>query len=145
MSKTKKFPQLDTSKVTNMVEMFSNTYSLQEISLLDCSKVVKMGNALFYVNPGVKLGGFLNFGQAFLTSASANYTDYTLNLSKGRNFSFSTATNLTHESLMNVINNLYDIATKGVASQQLILGSKNLEKLTAEEIAIATTKGFSVS
>lgn len=143
--KLKKFPQLDTSKVTNMSEMFSNTYSLQEIPLLDCSKVVQAGNMLWYVNPGVKLGGFLNFGQAFLTSASANYTYYTLDLSRGRNISFATATNLSHESLMNVINNLYDIATKGVATQQLILGSKNLEKLTAEELAIATTKGFSVS
>ena len=143
--KLKKFPQLDTSKVTVMSEMFSNNYSLQEIPLLDCSKVVQAVNMLWYVNPGVKLGGFLNFGQAFLTSASANYMYYTLDLSQGRNIYFATATNLSHESLMNVINNLYDIATKGVATQQLILGSKNLEKLTAEELAIATTKGFSVS
>lgn len=143
--KLKKFPQLDTSKVTNMSEMFSNNYSLQEIPLLDCSKVVQTVNMLWYVNPGVKLGGFLNFGQAFLTSASANYIYYTLDLSQGHNLYFATATNLTHESLMNVINNLYDIATKGVKTQQLIIGSKNTGKLSAEEIQIATDKGFSVS
>ena len=46
---------------------------------------------------------------------------------------------------MNVINNLYDIAAKGVKTQQLVLGSTNLKKLKAEEIQIATDKGFSVS
>lgn len=143
--KLKKFPQLDTSKVTNMSEMFSNNWSLQEIPLLDCSKVVQMLNTFWYINPGVKLGGFLNYGQAFLTSASANYTYYTLDLSQGRNLYFATATNLTHDSLMNVMNNLYDIATKGVKTQQLIIGSNNTSKLTADEIAVATTKGFSVS
>jgi len=46
---------------------------------------------------------------------------------------------------MNVINNLYDIATKGCNTQQLVLGSTNIAKLTAEEIAIATNKGWTVS
>jgi len=139
------FPQLDTSKVTSMNEMFSNNWSLQEIPLLDCSKVVQMSSTFWYINPGVKLGGFLNYGQAFLTSASANYTNYTLDISQGHNLYFATETNLTHDSLMNVINNLYDIATKGVKTQQLIIGSNNTSKLTADEIAVATTKGFSVS
>ena len=57
----------------------------------------------------------------------------------------SSATKLTHESLMNVINNLYDIKTKGCNAQPLVLGSTNLAKLTAEEIAIATNKGWNVS
>ena len=46
---------------------------------------------------------------------------------------------------MNVINNLYDIASAGVKPQQLVLGSENLAKLTAEEIKIATDKGWTVS
>jgi hypothetical protein len=54
-------------------------------------------------------------------------------------------TKLTHDSLMNVINNLYDIKSKGCNTQQLVLGSTNLAKLTAEEINIAVEKGFSVS
>ena len=52
---------------------------------------------------------------------------------------------LTHESLMNVINNLYDIKTKGVKPQQLVLGSKNLAKLSEDELAIGTLKGWSIS
>lgn len=51
---------------------------------------------------------------------------------------------LTHDSLMNVINNLYDIKSKGVKPQTLQLGNTNKAKLTAEEIAIATNKGWNV-
>lgn len=51
---------------------------------------------------------------------------------------------LTHDSLMNVINNLYDIKSKGVKTQTLQLGNRNKAKLTAEEIAIATNKGWNV-
>ena len=82
------------------------------------------------------LGGFENLGMAYEIDKSANYSDYTLNLRDSKN--------LTHESLMNVINNLYDIKTKGCNAQKLILGTTNINKLTSEEIAIATEKGFSV-
>ena len=81
--------------------------------------------------------GLKNAGKAFLTSQSANYYAYTINLSE--------CTLLTHDSLMNVINKLYDIATSGCNTQSLTLGSTNLAKLTAEEIAIATNKGWTVS
>ena len=83
------------------------------------------------------LGGFTNLGQAYLTTQSANYNFYTLDLSAN--------TSITHDSLMNVINKLYDIATKGVATQSLTLGNTNLAKLTSAEIQIATNKGWSVS
>ena len=72
-----------------------------------------------------------------MTTANANNGDYTLKLSY--------STKLTHDSLMNVINNLYDIKAKGVKPQQLILGSKNLEKLTEEERNIAVSKGWTLS
>jgi len=61
--------------------------------------------------------------------------------------------NLSHESLIDIITNglydlnlTYDVANGGkLYTQQLILGSTNMAKLTAEEIAIATNKGWSVS
>ena len=83
------------------------------------------------------LGGFRNLGEAYLTTQSANYSNYQLFLSNNKN--------ITHDSLMNIINNLYDIKTKGVKQQQLVLGTTNLAKLTAEEIAIATEKGWTIS
>ena len=85
----------------------------------------------------------INLGKGFYQKTT-NYNDYTLRL--------SSSSQLTRDSLMSVINNLYDLnLTYDVAnggtlySQQLVLGSTNLAKLTAEEIAIATNKGWTVS
>jgi len=52
---------------------------------------------------------------------------------------------ITHESLMNVINNLYDRKTAGLSTLSLKLGSNNLAKLTDEEKALATAKGWSLA
>ena len=52
---------------------------------------------------------------------------------------------LTKQSIINVLNNLYDIASKGCNTQSIVLGSTNIAKLTEDEIAIATNKGWTVS
>ena len=131
--KLAKIPQLNTSKVTNMSSMFNDCKSLTTIPLLDTSKVTSVYSMFNYCSSLTTLGGFTNLGQAYSTTQGANYYYCTLNLS------FSP--NLTHDSLINVINNLYDIASAGIQPQQLVLGSTNLAKLTTEEIAIATEKG----
>lgn len=130
-------PQLDTSNVTAMDFMFGWCHSLTTIPQLDLSKVTNVASMFITCLALTTLGGFQNLGMAYSTNQNANYSRYTLNLSN--------STKLTHDSLMNVLNNLYDIATKGCNAQQLILGSTNLAKLTAEEIAIATNKGWTVS
>ena len=132
-------PQLSTGNVTSMSYMFYGCKNLILIPQLDTSNVTNIRNMFSYYpcSALTTLGGFQNLGMAYDTSKSANYGLYTLDL--------STSPKLTHDSLMNVINNLYDIATKGCNAQQLILGSTNLAKLTAEEIAIATDKGWTVS
>lgn len=133
----KQIPLIDTSDYTNMSYMFSSYASLTTIPLLDTNKVTNVNSMLFHCYLLTNLGGFTNLGQAYSTTQSANYGDYTLNL--------SSSTKLTHDSLMNVINNLYDIASKGCQPQSLQLGSTNLAKLTAEEVAIGTSKGWSIS
>ena len=130
-------PQLDTSKVTDMNSMFFSCFSITTIPQLDTSKVTNISGMFTTCLALTTLGGFTNLGQAYSTTQSANYSYYKLDL--------SSCTKLTHDSLMNVINNLYDIASAGVQPQQLILGSTNLAKLTEEEIAIATNKGWVVS
>ena len=130
-------PQLDTSNVTSMDYMFYRCNNLISIPQLDLPKVTNVRLMFLYCMALTTLGGFQNLGMAYDTSKSANYSYYTLDL--------STSSKLTHDSLMNVINNLYDIKTKGCNPQRLILGSVNLAKLTAEEIAIATNKGFNVN
>lgn len=129
-------PQLDTSNVTSMDYMFYRCNNLISIPQLDLSKVTNV-RMFLSCRALTTLGGFQNLGMAYMTNQSANYSSYTLDL--------STSPKLTHDSLMNVINGLYDIKTKGCNPQRLILGSTNLAKLTAEEIAIATNKGWTVS
>lgn len=136
-SNLKTMPQLDLSSATYVGDMFAHCSLLTTIPQLDLSSAIYVSSMFDWCSNLTTLGGFTNLGQAYLTTASANDSSYTLALNRSNS--------LTHDSLMNVINNLYDIATKGCNTQKLTLGSTNLAKLTAEEIAIATNKGWTVS
>ena len=137
-------PQLDTSSVTSMPSMFSDCSSLTTIPQLDASKVNDINSTMFLnCTKLADFGGLKDLGKAY-TNTIKNYAYYRLNL--------SSCTSLTHDSLINVINNLYDLnLTYDVANggtlytQSLVLGSTNKAKLTNEEIAIATSKGWTVS
>lgn len=130
--------QLNTANVTDLTNAFYECTNLKTISLLDCSKVNNIQYAFYYCNSLENLGGLKNIGKTYTVKISNN-SSYTVDLSH--------CPLLTHESLMNLINNLYDLnLTYNVANggtlytQKLNLGSTNLAKLTAEEIAIATSK-----
>ncbi|MDD7756079.1 MAG: BspA family leucine-rich repeat surface protein [Clostridiales bacterium] len=135
--KLQEIPALNTSNATNVNEMFMSCTNLKTVPQLNFSKVTNVSRIFYYMRSIVNLGGFLNLGNAYAPNQSANNSFYTLDL--------STQDNITHDSLMNVINNLYDIATKGVKTQQLVLGSTNISKLSAEELQICTERGWSVS
>lgn len=131
---------LNTDSATSLFSMFNNNFASEiNLSNADFSKVADLNN-MFAGASSLKnliLKENHNLGKGFLTTQSANYYNY--------KFDLSSCKNLTHDSLMNVINGLYDIARAGVQPQQLVLGSTNLAKLTEEEIAIATNKGWTVS
>lgn len=129
----------DISNVSDIRFMFYNCRSLTELDLsnFDMSKVVVVLNMLSGCTNLVDLTFGQNLGAGYLTTVSENYSNYTLDL--------STDTNLSKNSLISVINGLSDIASLGVNPQQLVLGETNLAKLTEEEIAIATNKGWTVS
>lgn len=135
--------EMDTSNVTSMYGMFRECPNLITIPALNAEKVTDIDGVLSFTDSLTNVGGFINLGMAYDTSKDANFGDYTLQL--GGLYGESYSKNLTHESLMNIINNLYDIKTKGCNAQKLILGTTNLHKLTSEEIAIATNKGWTVS
>lgn len=139
---------LNTNSLTSVQKMFGANSSYQSslitISSINADKVTDVVECFQGSHKSLlNFGGFINLGKAF-TQKSNNYTYYKLNL--------STCTSLTHDSLMNVINNLYDLnlsyntANGGTLyTQSLQLGSTNLAKLTDEEKAIAQAKGFSLS
>lgn len=135
-------PSLDTSSGTDFHGTFSYMTRMTTMPEYDLSSATQITDIINECGALINMGGFKDLGEAYLTSKSANYSKYTLNL-KGE--SYSPNDNISYASLMNVINDLYDIATKGCKAQKLVLGSTLMAKLTAEEIAIATNKGWTVS
>lgn len=137
-SSLKQIPLLNTKSCIHINGMFEGCTSLETVPILDASNVGDVSKIFKDCPSLVMLGGLKNLGMSY---SSANYIhenkgEYTLDLS------YSPL--LTHDSLMNIINNLYDIKSKGVKPQTLQLGDTNKAKLTAEEIAIATNKGWNV-
>ena len=123
-------PQLDTSNVGIMQNLFYNCSSLQSLPLLDTSNVTYAGGMFNVPNSSnetpypdlTDLGGFKNL-------------KVSLNLSG--------MPNLTPQSLINVINKLYNFKSHGVTTTQtLTLGTTNLNKLSDIYISIATDKGW---
>ena len=114
---------IDTSKVKDMSSMFNGCRSLISIPLLDTSKVTDMSGILSVCTSLTYLGGFKNLHISVTSGFIEDCAD------------------LTVESLMNVINNL----ASGVYNLKLKFGSFNLKKLTAEQKAIATNKGWTLT
>ena len=126
-SNIKEFPNINTSNVTNMGFMCSECGSLTTIPLLDCGKVTQMIYVLYGCKSLTNLGGFKDLK----ISVTGQFIDQ--------------APNLTIESLMNVINNVYDLTANGLSGQSLKFGQTNLNKLTSEQIAVATAKGWTLT
>lgn len=141
----------DTSNLESCGGMFGSCNSLTSLDLsnFDISKVKTITYMFYNCTKLVDFKFGINLGKSF-TQKINNYPNYKLDLSYSKL--------LTHDSLMSVINNLYDLnLTYGVYDeegndlggtlyrQSLVLGTTNLAKLTDEEIAIATNKGWNVS
>lgn len=133
-----------TNSAERMSSTFYNCSSLESLPLINSENIIRLSNLTFWECTELKkLGGFKDIGKGY-TQETANYSNYGLILLYSNN--------LTHDSLMNVINNLYDLnLTYDVANggtlytQQLVLGTTNMAKLSEEEIAIAAAKGWNVS
>ena len=135
--------KFDTSNVIYMSNMFNGDSKLQTLQQLKGDKVISINGIFRGVYALENFGGILNLGKGY-TQKTNNYNNYQL--------SVSDCTRLTHDSLMNIINGLYDLnLTYNVAgggtlyTQSLVLGETNKAKLTEEEIAIATSKGWDVT
>ena len=122
-------PELNTSKAKNVSYMFGSCTSLRSIPLLDFGNVTSASNMFGWSNIKTltDLGGFKNLKIDFKNGLNQ-------------------LPNLTVQSLMNVINNLYDFRANGeTTTKTLQLGTTNLNKLTDEQKAVATNKGWSLT
>ena len=126
----------NTQNIVYMNSTFYNVPKLQKINRIDCSSVQDIGGCFSSNFQLTEIGGFQNLGQAYETSKSANYYDYSLRLRD--------CSNLTHESVINIFNDLFDIKSKGVKEQIINLHSQVKRNLTDKEIEIATNKGWKI-
>ena len=142
-------PQLDTSKVTSMYQMFLGCLDLSSIPQLDTSKVTNM-NSMFFecafitTIPRLSAASLNNaqtmFGYSF--SKLSKFTDFGGLTGLKVDLDLTPCQNLTHDSLLNVINEAADVTS---SPKTLTLGATNLAKLTDEEKAIATSKGWTLA
>ena len=119
-SKLKTVPQFDTAKVTKMTFMFDGCYELTTVPQLDASNVTKM-----------------NY---MLDRCSSLEAIHMVNINADLDIHYSTK--LTREALLEIIGNLV-AQTSG--TKTITMGSTNLAKLTDEDKAIATNKGWTLA
>ena len=138
----------DTSNVTSMIYMFNNCESLTtlDVSSFDTSKVTSFNNTFAYCESLTSLD-LSNWDVSKATSFSSAFFNCTAltDLQAPKNINapidVSKCPNLTHDSLMSIINNLATVTS----TKKLTLGTTNLAKLTNEEKAIATNKGWTLA
>jgi surface protein len=151
-------PELDFSNVTNVNYMLNNCTSLRELPNMNMKKVTSLSGFLYsttiskvgvidcdsitniqWLNTSntftslTDLGGFRNLGaKSSLSGTNSNYFLYS-------------CPNLTHQSLLNVLNLLYDRAAAGYSVITIKLTKAQNALLSDEEKAIATNKGWTIT
>lgn len=123
---------------TKQLKEFYNPTSGLAINVFDCDGLQSTTYNGAH-NSTSYLGGFRNLGKGFLQNGTAaNHLMY-----------FDPwMQNLSHESLLNIFNELYDLNLhdfKFDNQPTIKLGEKNFAKVTEEEIKIATDKGWIVT
>ena len=163
-------PKVDTSKAENVQSMFSGCVNLIQVPLIDTSSVVHFDDMFYNCNSLTTIPQFntanlysaqlmfggcsklvsvplMDFGKAeqlrYMLSACSELTDLKGFTNLAVNLDLSSSRKLTTESILNVINEAKDLSETGSAT--LTLGNTNIAKLTEEQIAIASAKGWTIA
>lgn len=150
--KTLDVSNFNTSKVTNMFAMFSGSHSLTrlDISNFDTSNVLDFGRVFSYwsgVNKELNISG-LNLSKCTSMDETFKSSDFKVIRSDGlqlpnidmSNIGLYYSTELTVDSIVGLLNALPQ-SDKGYSFQ---IGSDNITKLSNEQKAIATNKGWTL-
>lgn len=143
--------KFDTTNCGHMYQMFQNT-ATSRIPELNCTNAHTYASTygLYYTfaNSKVKTIDKLivpeNLKYEGTFNGCSNLENITFEGVIGNNISFKDCKNLTHTSLMNIINHLKDFSGT-TTTRTLTLGTTNLAKLTDTEKAIATNKGWTLA
>lgn len=162
-SKLTTIPQLDVSSVTDVSKMFSGCSNLVELPDFNCVNLKTFGGASYntwlYNSSNIQKIGVIdcdsvtNIGYIFGDSNRNYLTDFggCRNLGKASSVSntnssyfMNYAPNLNYQSVLNVLNGLYDRASAGLSVLTLKLHANHLAMLSENDIAIATNKGWTI-
>lgn len=126
---------LNTSDAVDMTSMFASCDNLTSVGILDTSKVKYFEKVFSYCYELEDIGGFRNLGMPL------DFHD-----GVGQKVSFEHSDKLTKQSLLNIIYNLYDrYGNYGTGSERpIVFNYVSIDKLTDNEIAIMTNKGWIV-
>ena len=135
-------PLIDTSKVTSMSFMFQFCTSLTTIPQLDTSNVNDMQYMFFGCQalttvPEIDVFKVTNM---FYMFGSCDHLEEIHMRNIVADLDIQSSTLFTHDALMEIINNLGYVVTN-----TLTMGADNLAKLTDEDKAIATNKGWTLA
>ena len=125
-------PQLNTSKVKRMSGMLANCYTLEYVPLLDASSL-EYGSDIF---------GYSDLGNLTYLSGLKNLKIDWTGYGSPRMVS-----NLTYESVISILSNLYDFRGNGDSSttRTIQLHSNHMAMLSDDDKAIATNKGWIIT
>ena len=136
-------PLLDTSNVTTMSSMFSNCRSLTSVPSFDTRNVTDMSSMFESCSrlTNVPLFDTSNVTDmsSMLQNCSSLETIHMINIRT--NLDISSSIKFTRQALLEIIGNLKTVTS----TKRLTMGSTNLAKLTDEDKAIATNKGWTLA
>lgn len=140
---------LDTSQITNGNSLFHYS-KIQNFPLIDLSNCTTVTNTFGYMSGGditlslkLKDDGSQNLDKLFY--GAKGFVNLEIEGTIGYSgFSVQWSTNLTVESLINIMNALKDYSEDG-GTYDLVLGTTNLNKLSEEQKDIARNKGWTLS
>lgn len=136
-------PQLDTSNVVNMSSMFYKCIALTTIPLIDTSKVTNMSYMFYNCSnlatvPALDVDKVTNLSYMFDRCSNLKSI---LMTNIGFSLKISASTKFERSDLLVILNNLKTVTS----TKTLTMGATNLAKLTDEDKAIATNKGWTLA
>jgi hypothetical protein len=114
---------------------FKSAANTQMASMFYTSYLTTIDNMIMYDNTKCNSGIF---------SGATNLTNLTISGVIANNFTISACSKLTHDSLISIIEHLKDYSSS-TTTYTCTLGTTNLAKLTDEEKAIATDRGWTLA
>lgn len=136
-------PLFDTSKVTKMQQMFDKCSSLTSVPAFDTRNVVYMSNMFYECSSLTSVPAFdisnVSYMSDMFYKCSSLREIHMLNI--GTDLDIHYSTKFTREALLEIIGNLKPVKR----TKRLTMGATNLAKLTEEDKAIATNKGWTLA